>query len=271
MTVLPVQSTMQTIYHPQSPVLTPLADIFFNYEAFLPNTVTPKHQHTWGQIQLISGGIMELHAEQQRFLSPSQYAIWVPAGVEHESFTRRSIDYCSMNIAPERTLHFPGNTCLLVVTDIAQAIVDDFRGRKLSVAQTASDQRLVEVLLDQLSLSQAQPQFLPTVDDKILSPLLQQLEWQPASDKSIKAWAQELHTTERTLARRCQRLLGMSFTELRQRHKFIYSLQLLRQGMSIKEVAFTLGYNQTSPYIVMFKKYAHCSPQQYRRKLTQPD
>nr|WP_287481497.1 helix-turn-helix domain-containing protein [Shewanella sp.] len=45
------------------------------------------------------------------------------------------------------------------------------------------------------------------------------------------------------------------------------ALQLLRQGLAIKEVALTLGYNQTSPYIVMFKKYAQCSPEQYRRRL----
>jgi len=100
-----------------------------------------------------------------------------------------------------------------------------------------------------------------------LQPILQQLELEPASQISLKSWASELHTTERTLARRCQDRLGMSFTELRQRHKFIYSLQLLREGLSIKEVALTLGYNQTSPYIVMFKKYAQYSPEQYRRQL----
>ena len=58
---------MRTVYHPLTAEQEPVADIFFNYEAFLPNTVTPKHQHSWGQLQLISGGIMELHAAGQRF------------------------------------------------------------------------------------------------------------------------------------------------------------------------------------------------------------
>jgi len=258
---------MRTVYHPLTAEQGPVADIFFNYEAFLPNTVTPKHQHTWGQLQLISGGIMELHAAGQRFLSPSQYAIWVPAGIEHESYTRRSIHYCSMNIVAERAAAFPLETCLLAVTSIAQSIVNDLRERQVRVANSAADKRLVEVLLDQLTIGQALPQFLPTVSDKLLQPLLLALEADPASPKTFKSWASELHTTERTLARRCQEALGMSFTELRQRHKFIYSLQLLRQGLAIKEVALTLGYNQTSPYIVMFKKYAQCSPEQYRRRL----
>lgn len=258
---------MHPVYHPLSSDQLPVADIFFNYEAFLPNTITPKHRHNWGQLQLISGGIMELHASGQRFLSPSQYAIWVPAGVEHESYTRRSIHYCSLNIVANRAQVFPEVTCLLAVTPIAQAIVNDLRQRQVRVAQTDADKRLVEVLIDQLILGQVQPQFLPSSTDKLLQPILQQLELEPASQKSLKSWASELHTTERTLARRCQDSLGMSFTELRQRHKFIYSLQLLREGLSIKEVALTLGYNQTSPYIVMFKKYAQYSPEQYRRQL----
>ncbi|MCU7996099.1 helix-turn-helix transcriptional regulator [Shewanella glacialipiscicola] len=257
----------QIVYHPLWAEQKPLADIFFNYEAFLPNTVTPKHQHPWGQLQLISGGIMELHAAGQRFLSPSQYAIWVPAGIEHKSYTRRSIHYCSMNIVVGQTLGFPLETCLLSVTPIAQSIVNDLRERGVKVAETLADKRLVKVLLDQLTLGQALPQFLPNATDRLLYPLLQALEADPASPKTFKTWAGELHTTERTLARRCQQVLGMSFTELRQRHKFIYSLQLLRQGLAIKEVALTLGYNQTSPYIVMFKKYAQCSPEQYRRRL----
>ncbi|MFB2679951.1 AraC family transcriptional regulator [Shewanella mangrovisoli] len=258
---------MRPVYHPLKAEQAPVADIFFNYEAFLPNTITPKHSHTWGQLQLISGGIMELHAAGQRFLSPSQYAIWVPAGIEHESFTRRSIHYCSMNIVASRAGTFPNETCLLAITPIALAIVNDLRERQIRVAESDADKRLVEVLIDQLILGQAQPQFLPSSGDKLLQPILQQLELDPASQKSLKSWASELHTTERTLARRCQDSLGMSFTELRQRHKFIYSLQLLREGLAIKEVALTLGYNQTSPYIVMFKKYAQYSPEQYRRQL----
>lgn len=258
---------MRPVYHPLGAEQAPVADIFFYYEAFLPYTITPKHQHTWGQVQLSSGGIMELHAAGQRLLAPSQYAIWVPAGIEHESYTRRSIHYYSMNIAASRSLVFPRETCLLTVTPIAKTIVDDLWARQISVAESDADKRLVEVLIDQLVLGHAQPQFLPSSSDKLLQPILQQLELDPASHKSLNIWASELHTTERTLARRCQDSLGMSFTELRQRYKFIYSLQLLREGLSIKEVALTLGYNQTSPYIVMFKKYAQYSPEQYRRQL----
>ncbi|MCG6507659.1 helix-turn-helix domain-containing protein, partial [Vibrio parahaemolyticus] len=38
-------------------------------------------------------------------------------------------------------------------------------------------------------------------------------------------------------------------------------------GHSVKEVALTLGYNQASPYIAMFKKYSGQTPEQYKNRL----
>jgi len=35
----------------------------------------------------------------------------------------------------------------------------------------------------------------------------------------------------------------------------------------VKEVALTLGYNQASPFITMFKKYSGQTPEQYKNRL----
>ncbi|MCE9687578.1 helix-turn-helix transcriptional regulator [Shewanella sp. AS16] len=259
---------MANIYRPTPSSQAPEADVFFSHRLFSPNTTVPMHSHAWGQLQLVSGGILELDVEGKRYLSPSQYALWVPAGVVHESFMRRSINYYSMNIVPELARSMPAETCLLTVSPIMHAIIADLRQRGVTVPQTPEDKNLVRVLLDQLAGASVSRAFLPSSTDKLLQPILAALEAAPTDNKSFGQWALELHTTERTLARRCRQLLGMSFTELRQRHKFIYSLQLLRQGESIKQIALSLGYNQTSPYISMFKKYAQCPPEQYRRRLS---
>jgi AraC-like DNA-binding protein len=47
----------------------------------------------------------------------------------------------------------------------------------------------------------------------------------------------------------------------------LYSMDLLRNGQSVKEVALTLGYNQASPFISMFKKYSGQTPEQYKNRL----
>ncbi|MCL9773806.1 AraC family transcriptional regulator [Vibrio methylphosphonaticus] len=253
--------------HPSLSIEKMPSDVFMNFDAFLSNTETRVHCHPWGQVQLISGGILEMEAQGTRFLAPPHLAIWVPAGVMHCSYNRRPLEYCSLNIAHELTATFPQKTSLIKVTPIVSAIIEDFRHRDVNIGDSEKDRRLVQVLLDQLSEQEEQHHFLPSSNHKYLAPILSAIEEDPTNDISLNDWAGRVHTTERTLARYCQSELGMSFTEWRLRVRYLYSMDLLRSGQSVKEVAFTLGYNQASPFISMFKKYAGQTPEQYKSKL----
>ena len=253
--------------HPSLAIDRAPSDVFMNFEAFLSNTETRIHSHPWGQVQLISGGILEMKAQGTRFLAPPHLAIWVPAGVMHTSYNRKPLSYCSLNIAERLTKCFPSCTSLIKITPIASSIINDFRCRNISIAQTEQDKRLVQVLLDQLATQDTQHHFLPSSDNKYLVTILAEVEENPLDNRSLAQWAEKVHTTERTLARHCQSELGMSFTEWRLRVRYLYSMELLRNGHSVKEVALTLGYNQASPFIAMFKKYAGQTPEQYKNKL----
>ncbi|MGR5252227.1 AraC family transcriptional regulator [Vibrio astriarenae] len=253
--------------HPSFGIDEAPSDVFMNFEAFLSNTETRVHSHAWGQIQLISGGILEMDAEDTRFLAPPHLAIWVPAGVRHCSYNRKPLEYCSLNISPLLAEVLPEQTSLLKVTPIVSAIIEDFRQRGINIAESEQDQRLVQVLLDQLASSDVEHHFLPSTDHKYLAKILAHVEENPTDDTSLAQWADKVHTTERTLARHCQTELGMSFTEWRLRVRYLYSMELLRKGHSVKEVALTLGYNQASPFISMFKKYSGQTPEQYKNRL----
>ncbi|MDN3611858.1 AraC family transcriptional regulator [Vibrio ostreicida] len=250
--------------HPSLPIEHAPSDVFMNFDAFLPNTETRVHSHPWGQVQLISGGILEMEAQGTRFLAPPHLAIWVPAGVEHTSYNRKPLSYCSLNIAPALTQGFPEGTSLLKITAITAAIIADFRHRKIDVAVSKQDQRLIQVLLDQLAIPDAQPHFLPFTNHKYLAGILTAIEENPLDNTSLGEWSARVHTTERTLARYCQAELGMSFTEWRLRVRYLHALDLLRGGLSVKQVALTLGYRQASPFITMFKKYAGRTPEHFK-------
>ena len=242
------------------------ADIFLTFDAFRSNTETRLHTHQWGQLQLISGGILELNAQGKRFLAPSNHAIWVPAGIIHQSYNRKPLAYCSINMNCDLAENLPNQACLLTVTPIIEAIVSELRVRKIQIAETSQDKRLFKVLLDQFANTQQTQYFLPSTQHKLLTPILSALEMNPADLRLLSDWAKQVHTTERTLARHCQNELGMSFTEWRLRMRYLHSLELLREGMSIKEIAFSLGYNQASPFITMFKKYSGYTPDFYKLK-----
>lgn len=238
-----------------------------NFDVFRENTETRLHSHAWGQLQVVTGGSLEIVVEKRRFVAPPHLAVWIPAGASHYTFNRRPLDYCSINIAPERASRMPNHTCLVSLTLIVSAIIEDFRARSITVANSDTDERLVSVLLDQLYLCEEEQHFLPSSNHKLLKPILEALDQDPTNGNSLKYWAERVHTTERTLARYCQLELGMSFTEWRIRSKYLHSMTLLKSGMSVKEVALTLGYHQASPFISMFKRYAKETPDQYKNRL----
>lgn len=244
----------------------PAANVFFSYESFLPDTITPTHQHAWGQLQIVNTGVIEIKTEHQTYLSPSQYGIWVPANTQHESYMRRRIEYSSINILPDM-IPMPEHVCLIEISAIFRCILNDLRARNIKQANTTQDHRLVTVALDQIRVSKQQPNFLPQTDDPLITPILLELGHDPNNQISLSQWAQKLHTTERTLTRHCKNKLGMNFSEWRQRAKFLRSVELLRQGYSVKNIALSMGYNQTSPFITLFKKYAGSTPTQYINNL----
>lgn len=251
--------------HPSLQLTDIPSDVFFNFEAFSSHTETRLHSHSWGQIQLISGGMLEMECDDTRFFIPPHLAIWIPAGVIHRSYNSRPLEYCSININdPSLTGLFSQTPSLIKVTPIITAIIDDFRRQAATSARNEMEQRLVQVLLDQFISQPSEEPFLPTSTHKHLAPILAAVEQAPADSRSLKEWAVLVHTTERTLARHCQRELGMSFTEWRLRCRYLYSMELLRKGQTVKEVAMTLGYHQASPFISMFKKYAGVTPEQYK-------
>ncbi|MDN6020256.1 MAG: helix-turn-helix domain-containing protein, partial [Enterobacterales bacterium] len=159
----------------------------------------------------------------------------------------------------------PPKACLLNVSPLFNAIVDDCFERDLILPESREDIRLCRVLVDQLKRAPVHQTYLPTSQDKFLAPVLRVLESCPSDNTPLSVWAQRVYTTERTLSRRCQNELGMSFSEWRQRLRFLHALPLLEQGKTVQEVALEVGYSSSSAFIVMFQQISGTTPERYRK------
>ncbi len=97
--------------------------------------------------------------------------------------------------------------------------------------------------------------------------MLAALRSDPADPRTLAQWAEQLHSTERTLARRCVRELGMNFGQWRARLKLLKALAWLKGELPVQEIGWRLGYGSTSAFIAMFNRELGCSPQRYRQQL----
>jgi AraC-like DNA-binding protein len=241
--------------------------IYLRIDQFATDSQCIAHSHPWGQLSYSASGVMELNIAGQNYLSPPQYALWIPPNVEHDATIHQAVSYQSAYIDLSLCHDLPDWTCILTLGPILKAILADFAARQVNIPKSAEDLRLAQVLLDQIKLARCSHNYLPSSSDPALSQLLSALRRDPACTRTMAEWAQALHLTERTLARRCQRDLGMSFSEWRQRLLYLTALPMLEAGKSVQSVALELGYSTSSAFISMFQRQAGTTPDQFRRQL----
>ena len=70
--------------------------------------------------------------------------------------------------------------------------------------------------------------------------------------------------SERHLLRLSQQELQLSLSEWRNRAKILYAIAQIRQGMTVKKLAYELGYQHSSSFIEFFKRYTEQTPAQLR-------
>ncbi|WP_145559758.1 AraC family transcriptional regulator [Yersinia bercovieri] len=252
---------------PSFPVVAAIEpqSLSFRCERYHANTEFLPHTHTYGQLICVKSGVLAMSIGGQRFLAPPEFSVWVPAGVEHSSFNRKLLHFRAIDIALDLCDGLPDSACLMNISPIVSAIMEDCFSRGLLMPESEQDRRLAHVFIDQLRVSPVQRTYLPTSQDKLLSPILAALERCPADNTSLALWARRVYTTERTLSRRCQQELGMAFSEWRQRLRFLHAISLLEQGKTVQNVALDVGYSSASAFIAMFQQVAGTTPERFRR------
>ncbi len=261
-----------TMIKPNLPMVADTApqNLSFRCEIYNANTEFLPHTHSYGQLICVKSGVLAMSIGGQRFLAPPEFSVWIPAGVEHSSYNRKSMHFRAIDIAVEHCKELPTSACLINVSPIFNAIVEDCFARALLIPESKQDLRLSQVLIDQLKVSPVQCTYLPTSQDKLLSPILTALERCPSDNTSLAAWAKRVYTTERTLSRRCQQELGMAFSEWRQRLRFLHAISLLEQGRTVQSVALDVGYSSASAFITMFQQISGTTPERFRRTNSLP-
>jgi AraC-like DNA-binding protein len=238
-------------------------DLYFRHDT-LPAMEWHSHAHPWGQLNYVAHGIMHLEIEGERFISPSQYAVWIPPFAAHYSSASKELIYRTVYISEECSRKLPPTPITLNVSAVLHAILDDFAERDVRTPESQEDLRMAKVALDQILNIKPHDSYLPYATSEELNNVLKTLQGNPGDRRSLDDFAEVLHMTSRTLERRCHKELGMSFGEWRSRLKYMYALESLEAGKTVQRIALELGYTTPSAFIVMFKRFAGVTPEQYK-------
>jgi len=134
------------------------------------------------------------------------------------------------------------------------------------IPPSEAEARFLKVLVDLLAIAERAGSYLPSSDDPLVQKVLNMLQHEPGDSRSVAELAAHVHTSERTLMRRCQRDLGMTLAEWRQRLRVVKAMSLLAQGRTVESIALELGYASSSAFITMFRRLTQETPDEYRKR-----
>lgn len=218
------------------------------------------HKHTWGQVTYALEGVFRVTVGNNSWIAPPLRAIWIPPEVVHEVVI--------LEKARLRPLLVHANASPLIGDDCRVLNVSPLL-RELILALAQLDEPcqreslLADLILDELAQSATLPMRIALPNDKRLKILCETLIDDPASQLTLKEWAQRVGASERTLTRLFEQELGMTFSQWRQQMRLAHAAPLIARGLPLSQVALELGYASQSAFSAMFKKTFGQSPTEF--------
>lgn len=224
----------------------------------------PFHGHNTGQLMMIQSGLIKVSARNIGYwVVPPGRAVWLPPHVEHDTFNIHKSHLHNVYFREDVTCQLPKICQVVTVTPLLKELISTFATFDSDYEESGSQGRLVDVLIDQVSLSPTAALHLPLPNSKPLINVVTRLQADLSNNQPIGYWAKEVNMSERTLARKFIEETGITFGQWRQQARLFEALTRLAQGESISNFAQDLGYQSQSAFINMFKKALGTTPAQY--------
>lgn len=230
---------------------------------FPPGRLIPQHQHSRSQFLYASSGVMTVKTNKGIWVVPPLRAVWIPANILHEIKISGHLSMRTLYIDP-MTFSGPSKECCVVaVSPLLRELVLYATNLPQLYPLGGEEERLLTVMLDQISSVDMVSFKLPIPEDQRLKKIYNFLEENPGNNRTLDDWGTTVGASGRTLARLIRLETGMSFGQWRQQVRILEALRRLGMNQPVTTVAIELGYDSPSAFISMFKKTLGQTPGRY--------
>lgn len=251
------------------PEIKALARPLFLRSQVLPaRCAFPMHRHKWHQLAYAISGTLSVAVEDFWHVVTPDQAIWIPQGVMHTTATSTGAEFRSLYVAAGRNVVMPQTSTVFDVTPLFKALILELSrfGKQEDDVYVSQVERLT---ISQLRRLSPQDFSLPWPRSKSLRQICDALFVSPGDKRDIDHWAASVGTSVRTLERRIEEELGLTFRAWRCRLRLFKAVEWLGIQRSITEIAFDLGYGSPSAFAYMFRMETGYTPSQWQKRSMQ--
>ncbi|MET0363788.1 MAG: helix-turn-helix transcriptional regulator, partial [Sphingobium sp.] len=226
---------------------------------------TPWHFHDMHQLQYAFSGTVEVEDQFASYLLPRALAAWIPAGVSHRTRIHK-VRSGSVLFSAEMIPEAGNRVRILRVSPLMREMILGAMRWPLAGTPDATGRAYFEALAHLCAewIQEEAPFQLPlTGDERIQAAATYTRKNLREADLATVCAA--VGISERTLRRRFQNSLGMSWEDYRRRARLLKAAALLSEGrMPIGNIAAEVGFESQSAFSRAFKDLTGRTPREFQ-------
>lgn len=235
-------------------------------KAFPDGFVVAEHQHPRAQLVYTTTGIAEVRASQSLWMIPPHRALWIPPDLPHAMRAHGLLEMRTAYVDPRAyPSAYPNQPRLVEVSPLLRELIVRASSLPIDTHPAGRDDLVIQLMLAEIEWSPEQPLRLPSGRDRRLARVCDAILSDPADQRTLTEWAGEVGASSRTLARLFQAETGLSFSQWRQQARISAARPLLASGCSVIAVAAELGYETTSAFSTVFRRFTGMTPSAYAK------
>jgi len=230
----------------------------------IPNQhTTGWHRHKRAQLVFASTGVLVVKTRQGAWVIPPQRAVWVPAGVEHETRAVGAVSMRTVYVSRNAARHLSQQCGVVNVSQLLRALILRAAEMPLAYDRRGAEGRVIQLILDEIRDSKALPLHLPMPNHPRLAELCGVILRDPRCRDVLDRLARRTGMSKRTAERLFLRETQLTFSRWRQQARLLAALTELASGHPVKQVAFKSGYASQSAFTSVFRQAFGTTPRRY--------
>ena len=226
-----------------------------------PATLFDWHVHDEHQLAWAPAGVLSVHTEGTTWVLPPSRALWIPAGLPHETGANGRATMRSVYVPPAMSPVTWDKPTVVAASPLLAEVIGYLTG-ELTATQREHAEALLSDLLTPLPVTTLNVKF-PGPGDPIAGAVARKLSENPADQRTLAEWGRAVGASERTLARAFTAATGLPFGRWRTLLRLQSALPLLANGEVVSRIAARVGYETPSAFIAAFRRETGVTPAAY--------
>ena len=223
------------------------------------------HTHDDHQLAWAASGVLTVltgEVERSTWVLPPTRALWIPAGLPHETASDGRATMRSLYIRPGLSPVSWTDPTPVTASPLLAELIGYLGEPGLPAGHGAHAEALLADLLTPVPVTTIDVRLPSTATARQVG---QALRADPADRRTLREWGREVGASERTLARAFAAEAGVPFGRWRTLLRLQAALSMLAAGEPVSRVAGRVGYDTPSAFVAAFRRETGQTPGSFFR------